>query len=1172
MSTGKKILFLFLCHAFSLACLAGNTGKTDEPYANSNLLFVENKSQWEGFIRYKADLKGGKLFLENNRFTYAFYSQDDVARLHPGHGAAPENIRMHAIRVTLAGSSTSNVAEPGQEASYRHNYFIGSDASKWATDVKLYKQVLYKNIYAGIDLNFYSDRSNLKYDFIVKPGSSVSSIALVYEGADAMELEEGNLKISTSVGDLVEQRPYAYQVVNGEKVEVPCSFRLNERTVRFYFPEGYNKRLPLVIDPTLVFSSYTGSLADNWGFTATYDGAGNAYSGGNVNTFGYPVTPGAYQLAYGGSGTSGNGWGCDMAIAKFNASGTSLLYATYLGGSNNEQPQSLIVDTDNNLFIYGVAYSANFPVTSGAYSTTKNSGGDMVVCKLSPNGNILLGSTFIGGTRDDGVNTAAGLSSGGPIKYNYGDDARGEIVLDGAGNCVIASCTRSFDFPVTAGAYQPTFAGGGQDGVLFKLNASLTALQWATYLGGSNMDAVYSCVFDGAGNIYATGGTASTNFPATAGTLHPSFVGGSADGFIAHLSADGSSMLHSTFIGTNEYDQTFFVQLDASGDIFTTGQTEGNYPVSAGVYSNPGSAQFIHKLSPDLGTSIFSTVFGNGSSIPNMSPTAFLVDTCGNIYVSGWGRCISIGGGQVTTVSGMPVTAGALQTTTNGCDFYFIILSRDALTLEYGSFFGGNASEEHVDGGTSRFDPNGVIYQSVCAGCGGNSDLPTTPGVVSNTNQSNNCNNAVIKIQFNFSKTRARATANPTLGCSPLLVHFTNTSINGVTYTWDFDDGSPRSNSFEPTHTFTLAGTHQVMLISRNSQSCNIADTVYIPVIVTVAPPVVASMNLQPAPTCDSMSLQATYTGVGGNLFRWNFGDGGTAIGLTAHHTYVNAGTYVVTLVARDTICLLSDSVDEPVRFRPNIDAQISNGGVLFGCAPQTLTFQSLQATAAGIAWNFGDNTTATGNTVAHTFSGVGHYSIQLIVSDTGSCNQADTAVFSLDVYPMPRAGFFHDVQKPFYPSIPITFTDTSANGNSVLWDFGDGSFAVDSVVKHAYRRGGSFDVCLTATSQEGCVDSLCRSIEIESAEGIYVPNSFTPNHDGNNDYFFPVTMGILEMKVRIFNRWGKLINQWEGLEGHWDGRTGGDEAQQDVYLYQIDAVGSITPVIQKIGRVTLVH
>jgi gliding motility-associated-like protein len=246
------------------------------------------------------------------------------------------------------------------------------------------------------------------------------------------------------------------------------------------------------------------------------------------------------------------------------------------------------------------------------------------------------------------------------------------------------------------------------------------------------------------------------------------------------------------------------------------------------------------------------------------------------------------------------------------------------------------------------------------------------------------------------------------------------------------------------------------------------------------------------------------------------------------------------------------------------VDAQISDGGILYGCVPQTIHFQSLNQASGSVLWNFGDNTSDSGSSATHTYITTGHYVILLTVSDTATCNLTDTATFSLDVYAMPRPGFFYAGQKPYYPSTAITFVDTSAFASSIFWDFGDDTFSSDSVVKHAYRKGGSYDICLTATSEAGCADSVCRTIEVEAAESIYVPNSFTPNHDGNNDYFFPVTLGVLEMKVRIFNRWGVLIKEWDGLDGYWDGRTNGHEAPSDVYLYQIDAVGSITPSFKK--------
>ena len=142
-------------------------------------------------------------------------------------------------------------------------------------------------------------------------------------------------------------------------------------------------------------------------------------------------------------------------------------------------------------------------------------------------------------------------------------------------------------------------------------------------------------------------------------------------------------------------------------------------------------------------------VFGTGSGQVDIALSAFLVDNCDNIYVSGWGG--STNGSQSATSStttGLPVTSDCHQCQTDGSDFYLIVLEENMQSLLYASFFGGNQSNEHVDGGTSRFDKDGIVYQSVCAGCGGNSDFPTTPGAWSNTNNAHNCNIAAFKFDI----------------------------------------------------------------------------------------------------------------------------------------------------------------------------------------------------------------------------------------------------------------------------------------------------------------------------------------------------------------------------------------------------------------------------------------
>src|SRR5690606_23150012 len=210
----------------------------------------------------------------------------------------------------------------------------------------------------------------------------------------------------------------------------------------------------------------------------------------------------------------------------------------------------------------------------------------------------------------------------------------------------------------------------------------------------------------------------------------------------------------------------------------------------------------------------------------------FLVDVCGFIYASGWGGSVNTSWNSLTgNTFGMPITANAFQSTTDGSDFYFIVLGPDATYLEYATYFGGNGSAEHVDGGTSRFDKRGAIYQADCAGCGGNSLFPTTPGVWSNINRSTNCNLGAIKFDFQISGIDVAVAASPTQGCAPLTVQFTDNLNSALTHFWDFGDGNT-ANIKTPTHTFTQPGTYNVMLVGYDDQACAgvlLTDTAYIP-------------------------------------------------------------------------------------------------------------------------------------------------------------------------------------------------------------------------------------------------------------------------------------------------------------------------------------------------------
>lgn len=834
----KKLSALTLLAALLVCCMipAAVQACESENLPETYLNFIENKGQWNSNIKYQVELNAARLFLESDRLTYMLVNPADLDMIHEAHhnpdiDFTNMDIRCHAFQVLFAGAVNlpSMAQATCQHESYR-NYFIGNDPTKWKGHVGLFHQVDYYNLYNGIDLRLYGTGGTVKYDFIVAPGANTADIMLQYEGLDQLMVQNGNLHMITSVNTIIEEQPYAYQYINGQLTQVPCLFSVSGNTVSFSFPEGYDTTKELIIDPTLIFSSYTGATSDNWGFTATYDNAGHLYAGGASFGIGYPTTIGAFQVNFAGGDVFGP-FAVDISISKFSPTGSTLIYSTYLGGStSSEVPHSMIVTPQNELIVYGTTGSTNYPTTAGAFDQSFNGGfavtfnsipfqsgpgSDIIVTKFNPDGSALVGSTYIGGVGNDGLNLSTAL------KRNYADESRGEVFIDAGGNIYLASSTNSPDFPATPGVVSE-FAVGAQDACLIKLNPTLTNMIWGTYLGGAGDDAAYSIKMDQDETIYVCGGTNSSNFPTTPGAYDTSFNGGLADGWLAKISSDGTNLLSSTFLGTNLYDQSFFVDIDSELNVYTVGQTAGVYPVTPGVYTNPNSGQYIHKFNNDLTTTIWSTTFGNGNGAPNISPTAFLVDNCFQIYVSGWGGNVnsSLAG---STTNGLPITPDAYQSTTDGSDYYFIVLGENASTLLYATFFGSpTGTGEHVDGGTSRFDKQGIIYQAVCAGCGGSDLFPTSPGAWSNVNNSTNCNLGCIKFSFEVAPTVAEFTLPPP-GCVPYTITLQNTSTNALEYQWTFPDGST-SNEFNPSYTFTEPGVYTITLLAINPGTCNGSD------------------------------------------------------------------------------------------------------------------------------------------------------------------------------------------------------------------------------------------------------------------------------------------------------------------------------------------------------------
>ena len=747
---------ILLLTAFLLAVISAS--------ASSGIKLIENKGQWAKNILYRAFIPGGTFYVEQNRLTYFFY---DISAIHSAmHDHVPtDSVKCHVVRVNFKGANIPSGIVTQNNSFESYNYIHGKDPSKWASNAKAYGKVTLKNLWSGIDLEIDVQDEALKYNFIVSPNSDPSQIKLEYEGAGKTYLEDAAFHIKTTLTHIKEDKPVAFQADAMAKVAIKCNYTLNKNTLGFKV-SGYNPNFPLTIDPLVIFATFSGSFADNWGFTGTYDNDGYAYSGGTVYDPGYPTTTGAFQEKFQGGNTdltdtNGYVFANDAGILKYSPDGKKLIWATYLGGSDNEQPQSMIINKDGELVIFGTTYSKDFPVTAGSVNTSYSGNGDMFICKITKDGSSLSACTYFGGTDKDGMNGPLDeVSSGldGPLAYNYGDHYRGEVLIDSSDNIYISSCTRSGDFPVK-GAFQSSL-NGKQDACVIKFNSDLSGVLWSTFLGGSDEDAGYGINMDRKGNVFVTGGTESADFPGTSNGEMSSY-GGNIDGFISKISPDGKQLMVSTYVGTSSYDQSYLVQIDNMDRIFITGQTKGEMSTVGNVYSNAKGKQFISAYTDDLSNITLSTVFGTGRNIPDISPSAFLVDHCGRICVAGWGGYVNeYYNGEFCSTNKLETTPDAFQKTTDGSDFYVIVFGKDLSTLVYASFFGGDQGGlEHVDGGTSRFDANGIVYESVCGGCGGYSDFPTTAGAWSRTNNGKRpkpitgggCNNAMFKMDLNSS-------------------------------------------------------------------------------------------------------------------------------------------------------------------------------------------------------------------------------------------------------------------------------------------------------------------------------------------------------------------------------------------------------------------------------------
>jgi hypothetical protein len=606
------------------------------------------------------------------------------------------SVKGHVVKMSLVDVDKECVQEGNNKQGGYYNYFIGNDNSKWASFVGLYGDIAQSEIYKGIDVKYYFDGKSIRYDYIVKPGADLSQLRLKFEGQESMKVNEvGELVIKTSLGEVTNGKLYSYQFNGGNKSEVACKFVQGEDGTVSLDARGYDKNKELIIDP-LVYSTFLGGNDDDVCSGLTIDNMGDAYLTGSTSSSSFPTLPGAYQKTYMGNqdifvteinptgselvfstfvGGSSIDWGNNIVIdaernvyisgftysldypitpgayqdinggnqdnfiTKFNPTGSSLIYSTYIGGTADEYCNSMAIDITGNIYLVGSTHSSNYPVTPGAYQTNYAGGwGDVFVTKLNPSGNGLVYSTYLGGSDEDEGNS---------------------ISIDASGNAYVTGTTMSTDYPITSGAFQTKYGGGnswGGDVFVTKLNPKGNSLVYSTYIGGNREDFGQSLVTDIQGNVYLTGGTLSQNFPTTSGAyktiLPQNEYDNNQDVFVAKLNSAGSSLVYSTYMGGDGNEIGNAITVNKEGDVYLTGTTNSsNYPITpkAYQYTSAGTEDvFVTKLNSAGSNLLYSTYLGG---IVDDEGNAIAIDTKENIYLAGYARS-----------SNFPTTPGAYQT------------------------------------------------------------------------------------------------------------------------------------------------------------------------------------------------------------------------------------------------------------------------------------------------------------------------------------------------------------------------------------------------------------------------------------------------------------------------------------------------------------------------------
>jgi hypothetical protein len=661
--------------------------------------FIENKGQWPNEVLYLTQMNGLNTWITTKGIQLEFFKKEKITinASKIAHCSKLENIEFiclgQRVNYDLVNCYSKVVANGEMKQSAYKNFLIGNDQNKYATNVALYGQVIVKEIYDGIDIRYYFENDFLKYDFIVHPWADANQIQINIVGSDKTYLNtKGELVLTTLFGEIQNTNLYCYQQENKKKVEGKFT---NNRGNWSFDLETYDKSQTLIIDP-LIYATYIGGSFYDEAYSIAVDASNNVYVSGFTHSANYDITAGSFQtsiagdwdvfvsklnadgteLIYstyiGGSGsdfavsnavdannnlyitgytsstdyittlgayqTINNG-GVDGFITKLNASGTALIYSTYIGGNNGDYSRAIAIDTSNNAYITGNTNSNIFVTSNGAFQNVYNGLEDIFVCKLNESGNTLIYSTYIGSFNNE-----------------YGRS----IALDNSGNAYITGWAH-FGFITTPSAFQSTI-GGGNDAIVVKLNSLGTALIYSTFIGGNGADAGYDIALDSSNNAYISGDTESSNFIVSPTAFQNNREGGWTDAFVTKINATGTAIIYSTYLGGNGDDTAHSIAVDSNENAYITGRTEStNFDITTGAFQTTNAAGrdvFASKLNATGSALLYSSYIGGNNNDVGLS---IALDSSANAYLTG-----------LTWSTNLYTTTGAFQTLNSGTRDLFV--------------------------------------------------------------------------------------------------------------------------------------------------------------------------------------------------------------------------------------------------------------------------------------------------------------------------------------------------------------------------------------------------------------------------------------------------------------------------------------------------------------------